>query len=191
MANIFFIHGAWSSRNSFNYFTSRLNYNKTYCFEYDPFKQTIPEIIDEAKKEMPENSIVVGHSLGGLIALSLHDESRCSKIVTLASPFSGIAIEPLVQNFVYSRVPVLKHLSPYSSYISSLKEKEYTKPIWCYITVSGFHPLMTERNDGVVTLQSQKDWTPPDAAIKFLNLNHYEILQSSEVYHLLEGLLEC
>ena len=61
MANIFFIHGAWSSRNSFNYFTSRLNYNKTYCFEYDPFKQTIPEIIDEAKKEMPENKIGRAH----------------------------------------------------------------------------------------------------------------------------------
>lgn len=194
--NVLLIHGAWSNKNSFNYIQELLDHDNlkdTIVYEYNCHKQDIDEIVKNAKKKLSEDNIptiVVGHSMGGLIALALHDHSNCEKIVTLASPLSGIKIDAFFSAFVYKRAPILKELSPFSSFIDFLQNQKYTKPINCLVACKGFNPFMLEPSDGVVTIESQEKWVPQSAVTTHVDASHNEIIQTQTAVNAIKNYLK-
>lgn len=183
--NLLLIHGAWSGTNSFNYISDNVGIaaNEILYFRYNAVKDSLKKIINDGRDFLAEETkdfVVVGHSLGGLIALSLHNMEHCSHIITLASPLSGIKLSPLVQTFTYNRAPILQEISPGSTLIKSLQSKEYKKKIDIIITKVGFNPAILEPSDGVITVETQERWIPQSAVSTYIDCNHYEILQSKQ-----------
>lgn len=193
--NIMFIHGAWSSRHSFNYMSKMVDkYLSSYVkhvifFEHNPIKEDLDHILRRAYKELDKEDIptlVVGHSLGGLIALHITDHLNCFHTVTMSAPFSGVKIEKIFQPFVYSRAPILAEIAPDSEFIKNLHKKKYDKSVNCIITTQGYNPVMLEKTDGVVTIYSQERWVPEPAILTYISNNHHEILQSEQAFNIIK-----
>jgi pimeloyl-ACP methyl ester carboxylesterase len=195
--NLFLIHGAWASRQAFNYLIKKTldegNVGRIHCFEYDCQTEPIGSISVRAHAELRGvlsnglETVVLGHSLGGLIALSLSQYSGVSKAITVASPLAGLKLPRFVQFFVSYHTPILKELVPTSEFMRYLHAKDYSHvPVECIVAAEGYNPMIYERNDGVVTYNSQTKWHPKGAKVTFSYTNHHEVLQSAEVLRAVE-----
>jgi len=93
MKNIVYIHGANSSPRSFKYIQLSLPEHNILNISYSvdtPLLKNANKIKNVIFEEFPEENVsIISHSLGGLIALKLHQYQRIEKIVTMASPFGG------------------------------------------------------------------------------------------------------
>lgn len=192
--NLLLIHGAWSGPNSFNYLSDKLQSaaNRVTYFRYDVLKDNIATVVQQARTFMKADSgktVVVGHSLGGLIALALHDMDQCDQIITMASPLAGIKVPSLFQSFLYSRAPILEQVAPHSRFIRETHKRDYSKKVHCVITRVGFNPAILEPSDGVVTIDSQESWLPSTGTRSHTDCNHYEILQSQAVVPIISAAL--
>jgi pimeloyl-ACP methyl ester carboxylesterase len=171
--NIFAIHGAWSSSLSFTHLESRVRGN-WQMFSYDHSKENIDQIIERANNEITESSIVIGHSLGGIVALNMDSNPLVRGIITLASPLAGLEMN-LLQIYL-SQSNLLGQISSDSKIIRQTKQHEYVKPVIHVIASKGYNPFIFERNDGVLPYKIQTGWT---CGLKVeADANHYEILQS-------------
>jgi len=190
--NIFLIHGAWCTKNSFNHISDSLYASKKYnkyindiiYFEYDNSKKSIKDIISDARDKLykvGKDSIIVGHSMGGLIALSLEPEDYSSKIITIASPLSGLKVPKLTEFFLLFREPALSDIMYHSSFINKLHKISFTKPIFNVIATKGFNPFIFEQSDGVISISSQINWLPNNSKIINIEASHHEILQNEEL----------
>lgn len=189
----FFIHGAWASPASFNYLRDKLRDKyETAAASYDCQKMAVADMIDTTREHMygacrpGDNNIVVGHSLGGLIALSLEDEPLVSRVVTIASPLAGLQMNRLMEFYLSFRSPILGKIAAGSNFISSLHSKKYTKPIDTIVAAKGFNPLLTEPNDGVLTIECQTSWLPPNARLRPIAASHFDILQHTLTHEKLD-----
>lgn len=198
--NLFLIHGAWSTRKSFNYLVKKTlddyNIGKIHCFEYDCQKEPIQNILLRAKSELIQTqsnglrTIVLGHSLGGLFALKLSRKKGIYKTITVASPLSGLRLPGLVQYFVSFHTPIMKHIHPGSKFMRSIHDKDYSACIIdIIVAANGYNPMIYEKNDGVITISSQTEWIPRNASVTFSDNNHHEILQSAELIRAVEKAL--
>jgi len=198
--NLFLIHGAWASRQAFNYLVKKtlddVQVGRIHCFEYDCQSENLNDTVLRAKqhlRQIQENgleTVVVGHSLGGLIGLSMSHKKGISTIITAASPLAGIRLPKPFQYFVSFHTPVLTHLSPKSTFIRKIQGKDYSNnSIDVLVTTTGFLPMLYEKNDGVITIDSQTTWTPKGAKVIYSNTNHHEILQSAELIRSVEKAL--
>lgn len=184
MYNLLVIHGAWATPRSFRFIKQNVNYDKirkVIEFSYDCNVERIDKIVRRVEKilyEEEQETIVVGHSLGGLIALATHDIPQCAKIITLSTPTSGIGIPYLLEII---RVPIIMSVAPHSKFIKALHKALYTKDIVSFISMTGFNPLIFDQSDGVVSVHSQGDWMPASARPIPLDCNHFEILQHEDV----------
>jgi pimeloyl-ACP methyl ester carboxylesterase len=185
MKNVMLIHGAWSSGSGFNHIEQNID-RDVYYFKYDCNKEKLPDIVDRARKELRENTVIVGHSLGGIIALALHDELNCSRIVTLSAPLAGITIHPLWDSFVVARAPILNMIERESYFMKDLRKKKYSKIIHSFITTRGFNPFIIDKSDGIVSIRAQDSWLPPTAFKTYIDCNHFEILQEKEVQYIID-----
>lgn len=186
--NLFLIHGAWASPVGFNHIHKMVNEfspsTKIKDFVYDTNNDKIEEVLARIKFEISELSddandvVVVGHSLGGVLALSTDSLGAVSDIVTLAAPLSGVKFALLVQMYIYA--PLVKAVSQESNYISDMHKKVYNKSYHVLAATRGYNPLLNGPNDGVVTIKSQIEWTPENSTITKLEVNHHEILQAEE-----------
>ena len=172
------IHGAFSSPFVFNYIISNFSEYKWETFSYQHEYKNIDTVIKRLKKylsESKEDVIIIGHSLGGVIGANVLDHPKVKGLITLASPICGIRINFYASNFLLKRTFV-QEISPYSKTIEICKKHldEVDKPIYNFITVTGFSPFMTQENDGVVTLESQIHGS--NKIIK-IPANHHEVLQ--------------
>lgn len=199
--NILFIHGAWCSGASFNYLKSKAldvgtGVGKIHAFQYDCQVETLDRILLRAKKELNDlqknglKTIVVGHSMGGLLALYIsHDNKSVSKTITISAPLSGIKIDnPLLKFYLRYIAPVLIKLQPNSSFIQELHKTNYNnKNIDILVTEGGFNfASLNEPSDGTVSVESQLSWTPRNANIIKINANHHEVLQTPQLVRRLE-----
>jgi pimeloyl-ACP methyl ester carboxylesterase len=176
---IIYIHGAAASSQSFNWIRTRLSrhYARFVSYRLD---EPIPSVIDRVFDMIREPSVLIGHSLGGVIAASCAEHVQVGKLITLCAPFGGIPYAELLA--MWSSDPLFRELRHSSPMLAALRRRPITKPHLAIVGSSGL-PTMTEPNDGVLTVASQ---TALSTDFIILPLNHFEVLLSSEVTDLIE-----
>lgn len=181
------IHGAWSTPLCFGHLAAELDHHvrpnvQLTRSSYFLDSMTLDEIVDSVRLTLDNQQrpvTLVGHSLGGLFALKLHDHPKVKSIVTVSAPLAGIQLNRLAEVFLYWRCPQICKALPQSEWLQDTHYQTYTKPITAIVTDCGFHPAMWRQNDGVITVDSQTDWTPQDSTIIRVGYNHHEVLQST------------
>jgi pimeloyl-ACP methyl ester carboxylesterase len=187
LTEIIGIHGAFSTPHSFNYLKTNLNYDWR-MFDYSSRQNGLDRIIDIFEAEINQPSIIIGHSLGGIIALNLMQNKNVKAVITLASPVNGVKVNPymgwflLKDNFVHE-------ITPYSKIIRQTNEilEDSHKPIFHINSTSGYNPFLIESNDGVITLKSQYHYKNPKFEVP---ANHHEILQHESTVEIISEILK-
>jgi len=155
-------------------------------------------VVERAQTELAKiteknglDTVIVGHSLGGLISLRLSQQSNIKKTITLSAPLSGLKYNIWLASLLSWHAPTLKDISPHSNFISALHKEDYSRnPIEILVTTNGYNPMITEENDGVITVDAQTRWQPTGAKIVNCPINHNEILQSAEALLAIERALQ-
>lgn len=175
---IWFIHGAASSPLSFNWLKTQLRPHEAVDISYDnitPLVDTISYIRTEvAKCDVPP--IIIGHSLGGVIAASVAQVSPVAKIATLGTPFGGSFAASVMRWFMPTQL--MRDISQQSPILASLKNDPPRVPILSFVTDSGLS-VLGERTDGVVTVRSQMALDGPTYIT--VPINHFEVLLEPDV----------
>ena len=182
--NIIAIHGAFSTPTIYNYLKRELSEFDWNFVDYSNITSNINKLITQILHDYENTKKryhVVGHSMGGLMALGLAGKPWVASITTIATPLDGLEIN-LLQNYL-SRSSFLGEISTYSDFLKNIHEKKYTMPIQHIISTQGFNPYIWEPNDGVVTLRSQRGWK--SGATHDVSANHTEIMMTPETVKLL------
>jgi len=200
--NLLLIHGAWSSRNSFNFITNKIkdnfNLNTIQYFEYDCQSENPEEILErciEEYKKLRKNgdeTIIVGHSLGGILALYMSKFRGVSNVITIASPINGVdSLNTFMYYFLVLTAPIFVHLIPKSDFIKGLKEQDYSRvDIDIIVSRSGYNLAMPNKeSDGIISIESQTSWTPEKSKVHNVDSNHHEILMMPRVVSIIKGAL--
>lgn len=169
------IHGAWSSSTSFNYIKSKIKPKDWLCVDYDHRVHSYDDILNMSIGLMDEPYVVIGHSLGGMIALHQSQDILCKGIITLASPLSGLDLN-LIQLYL-SRASLISKIASSSREIKEIHELSYDHvPVLHLVANKGYNPFIYENNDGVLPIKVQTSWSC--GKLVDIPANHYEILQS-------------
>ncbi|MEM4260497.1 MAG: alpha/beta hydrolase [Candidatus Woesearchaeota archaeon] len=187
MKEIWYIHGANCSSISFNRIVDKLPKHKAYFIDYDS-KTSLDEILHYVWEKLPEHREInlIGHSLGGIISILLSHEAKfpeankkilIDKIVTISSPLGG-SIHANLLRYMFPEYKILKGISTKSEFIESLLRLGISVPTLSLVSIAGNLPTVKEKNDGIVTISSQKALKGPTYIE--INANHFEILQSDE-----------
>lgn len=156
---------------SFNHLSSLIKGEWIRC-SYSP-DESLSAIIDRLDQDCTQPAVIIGHSLGGVIALNLHDNPNVLGVVTMASPLAGLQVN-YVTSFL-SRSSLIGDMASNSKIVRRTHGRSYVKPVLHLISTKGFNPFVYEANDGVVPLKSQRDWSCGE--VFDVDANHYEILQ--------------
>lgn len=175
------IHGAWSSSTSFNYLRSQVK-GSWQAIDYDHERDGMWDIIQRADAAISRPCMVIGHSLGGIAALHVHDNPLVVGIVTLASPLAGLELN-LLQIYL-SRSRLITQIASDTHLMRDMKRREYTKPVLHLIASRGFNPFIYEDSDGVLPRKVQTGWHC--GKILPVEANHYEILQHQDTVQQLQ-----
>jgi pimeloyl-ACP methyl ester carboxylesterase len=198
--NLLLIHGAWCSGKSFNYVVKKIlddsKVGKIVKFEYDCQMEKLGAIryrLEKTLEDLADNelkTVVVGHSLGGLLALSVSQYHEVAKTITLAAPLSGLRYNPLLYHYLSYHSPIVKHLAPKSSFLEEVQTSSYgTNPIDVLAAVNGYNPMIYEPNDGVISIETQTKWTPYPSKLYRVDANHNEILMAADTIIAIERAL--
>jgi len=183
MENIWYIHGANETATCFNYVKAKLPNHSMYDIEYDchaPLQDTITKV----NKQLPKDNIsIIGHSLGGVIAVALsqRNKNKINKVVTLASPFGG-SESAYYLKYIFPAYGLFKNVSSTNPYLQSISKTGAVVPTLNIIATTGYNPLSAARNDGVITIDCQRK-LPKAIEIEVLH-NHFEVLLADEVISL-------
>jgi pimeloyl-ACP methyl ester carboxylesterase len=179
------IHGAWSSSTSFNYLKLKTKAKDWHCVDYDHRENVYEDILAMSIGVMREPYVAIGHSLGGMIALHMSQDTLCKGIITLASPLAGLDLN-LIQMYM-SRASLISKIASCSRQVREIHELNYQLPVLHLIANKGYNPFIYENNDGVLPLKVQTGWTCGDVAE--ISANHYEILQSDATAAAVKGFI--
>lgn len=190
MSHICLIHGFNSTSRSFGYIERELPKGKYTLVSYDSH-QPLLQSIAEVKKQFPkdEDVILIGHSLGGVLAtlIAAEKDSRVKKLLTISSPLGGSSTAR-----AFSWLPgsprLLRDISQNSDYIKRIAKMKLDIDTTCIISISGHLNLSIEQNDSVVSIESQM-------ALKFgkkvkINASHFEVLLHPETTSVIKSLLD-
>lgn len=199
-----FVHGAWASKLAFNYLISELEKKLSWgrklnyqYFEYDCQTQsddTILHNVTEACQQLAKTgkTVVVGHSLGGILALHVSKIPNVDAVVSIASPLGGIdGVNIFAQAYLAQKTPIIKSIVPGGKLIRGLRDVDYSSFKWHHIVADrGYSMAMPDtRTDGVVSFTSQTSWTIEPNLVSYLSANHSEILQHPELPVLVNDLI--
>lgn len=182
MQKVIFIHGANCSPTIWNYLAPKIKAKRDFI-HYDtaiPFVKNL-ELIKQNLDKF-KGSVIVAHSMGGLYAAHIVDaigQNNIKAVVTISTPFNGS--EKANQMAIF--FPEYQMLHDVATNAEPVK---HTQDIlaniyipWLQIvSTKGHVPLMSQPNDGVVTINSQEYIKN----IKYLELeyNHFEILMNED-----------
>ena len=183
MIDVYAIHGAFSSPRMFNYLVHRMGRSYRWHFlDYSSMTGGL-DSITASISEQQRPCHVVGHSMGGLIAIDIAHRPWVCSITTISTPLGGIDIS-MMQGYL-SRSSFLIDIASHGNYIRRIKDASVSKPIQHIISGSGFNPFIYEPNDGVVTLRSQQSSTK--GTVHVLDANHIEVMLLPRTVQLLEN----
>lgn len=178
------IHGAFATKNSFNYIKTQMPLDDDIYVQYD-CENNLIETIEQIKKKIEKKSDgepidLIGHSLGGVICVILYHLGlkNIRSIVTMSSPFGGIHNNGLIRFWFPKSIFTEFHnlQMKYSKFL----EKPIQVPYKFFVSTKGSNPLfLGKKNDGVVSLASQI--AIPHAKYVEVETNHYEILMNDSV----------
>ena len=186
---IVYIHGASATEESFNYLRSRLPY-ADYTVKYDSangFQNNLDEMLEQLKDK--KDIFFVAHSLGGIYALHLSEKipNQIIGAVTLSTPYGGSETADYVKYFLpFSRL--LRDIGPSSWPIRQADNILIKHPWTNVVTVKGSSPWMTQPNDCVVTIKSQKQHKENMELVE-IDYNHYEVVLSERVVSIIKDRL--
>lgn len=176
---IVYLHGLNSSSKIFNHIYSQLPEHDATFIDYETFK-SVEESYSfiTSRLDQDESFSIIGHSLGGLIAYLIHSRDNgfsVDKLVTISSPFTGSEHARLLK-WMYPGYKVLSDLSPKSNIIKEINQPPIKRTrMLSLISVNGSIPLISEENDGIVTVKSQR--ASPSKKQVDIKANHFEIVQ--------------
>ena len=176
MKRIIWIHGLSSTSKIFNYLRLSLPKHKAILIDYDSHR-SIENVIEEIVINVPpdEPFSLVCHSLGGIYGklIASRYEVNIENIVTISTPFGGSDTADTIKWF-YPSMKIFKDIGSNSSILREAREQSDV-PHTALISITGNLPIISELNDGIVTINSQK----AVQADKFIEIpsNHFEILQ--------------
>ena len=177
---IWFIHGAASSPLSFNWLKANLRPHEAVDVVYDNYTPLI-ETIDFLRMEVAkciQPPMIVGHSLGGVIAASVAQTTPVDKIATLGTPFGGSFAASVMRWFMPSQL--MRDIAQQSPILTGLQRNPPTVPMLSFVTDSNLL-VLGARTDGVVTVRSQTALNGPNYIT--VPINHFEVLLSPAVSH--------
>jgi esterase/lipase len=185
---IWYLHGAYATSKSFNWLTDQLPEHEAVFHEYEtrsPIERVVNHLVTLASvAEEPVD--IIGHSLGGVIALAVAQRSNnIRRIATMSAPFGGSKAATTLRWF--SPKSILDDIHPNSSFIRSVQHNMdcLRSPTISIVTEGASNPMMMEANDGVVTVNSQM--ALPNIHYVMRNVNHFEVLLDETVKQTIEG----
>ena len=188
MKTVAYIHGLNSSHHSFSYLIQSLPEHKHVLIDYKSHN-SLSDSIEQVRKQLPTGELIlVGHSLGGVIAtlLAAEDPDRIKRLVTISSPFNGSRAAWTLRWIPWS-LPVLSDIIPRGEYAKKVCSLKLSIPTLSIISTGGHLPTSPEPNDSVVSVSSQK-------ALKFgrkveIKANHFEVLMHERTAKLLNDFI--
>ena len=180
---VVFIHGLGASPTSFAHLA--LHAPGCVLARYDSH-MPIKTSIEQVRHQLPqEENILIGHSLGGIIAVHLAYTMPVSHVVTMSSPLGGSKPARWLK-WVMFGMGVFSDLTPESALIHQLQTPPPCPVLSLTSTSGGMPTLFGEENDGTVTLSSQR--ALPYAAHRDICANHMEILLHPDTVNLVKSL---
>lgn len=184
---IVYIHGASATGDSFNYIREKIGTKKDLVINYDSrngFEKNLANIKDVLDKE--DKLFFIAHSLGGIYALHLADlyKDKVLGAVTLSTPYGGAEIADVAKYFLpYSRL--LKDIGPNSWAMKHTRVIQKLNNWTNIVTTKGDAPWVPGKNDGVVTIASQK-YRGDIMELIEVDYNHYEVVLNEQVVKLIQ-----
>lgn len=183
------VHGAFSSQHAFDFLTNELDdVAEFYPFEYNwnASHRSIADQLVEHVNNIDNDVTIIGHSLGGNIAVLATRSSKVARVVTISSPFGGSRAANFLKN-INPNAAVLHHISTTSSDVQELKKFTPTVPVYSLVTSRDVGLFQYEPSDGVVTVASQTALQYP----RYFNLKfgHAEVLRAKETTELIKHIL--
>lgn len=179
------IHGAFSTPTIFNYARYKIKNYDWVMFDYSNDINDFRQVCDRAIDTISEPCHVIGHSMGGMIALYLAGHYHVKSITTIASPLDGLDVS-MAQQYL-SRSSFIRELSRNGRFVMDLQRANYPMPVQHIITTKGFNPYMFDENDGVVSLKAQRGWSA--GTVHEIPANHAEIMQHDDCIKLLKDFI--
>lgn len=180
------IHGAFSTPNAFNYIT--LNSKHVWKFvDYSDKKIGIEDIIDELNKKINQDTIIVGHSLGGVMGCMLLENKHVKGVITIASPLGGIYINRFIA--VYMAKNFVSEMKQNGKIVKRVQEviDSTDKQVYNIVTSKGYNPFLVNPNDGVIEISSQV--MSPHQKV-YIPAGHNEVMTTPELVRTLDICLE-
>ncbi len=177
---ICWIHGAFSTSRSFNYlkdFVSEPSLDYSYSVR-KPLTQNLDELCDLL--EANPCRALIGHSLGGVLAILAKRRLGIEKVITLASPLGGTNVAllaPVTQ--------LLVDLHPYGETVKEMSRHTYDDSLLSIIATGNDDIPLS--GDGVVSLASQRRLCGNQTVE--IAVNHFEILLDDTVGKLISDYL--
>jgi len=188
MAKIYYIHGLNQTHLSFAFMAPEVGGEYLYV-NYNSH-QHLADSVKEVAKQLPaqEEVVLVGHSLGGVIALLIaHARTHSvNKVVTVSSPLGG-SKAAAVARWVVTGVQVLGDITPTSTFMKLLETPNEPCPVLSIISTSG-SILNTEPNDGIVTVASQR--ALPYGKKVEIRANHFEVLMHEKTFEVVRKFVQ-
>lgn len=186
MRTITYIHGAGASPRSFAWLQERLPEHRATFVTYSvsDTMSTVVERVLDLVTSCGERQILVGHSMGGLIAAACSHHTLVSRVATLSAPFGGLHMAGLAS--LFSSAPMLRDLARYSAGMIRLRAEGVGCPALSVVGTAGL-PFIREPNDGAVTVASQR--ALPGPRYVETPLNHFEVLLDQAVADLIRDFI--
>jgi pimeloyl-ACP methyl ester carboxylesterase len=202
---IIYVHGALSTRNSWNYIRQKLSdkldgveekpaeefikYNLNHELSAEIVEKMVEKITSLIDKQGFNKLVLIGHSFGGVLSVAavrelmdyLTEKKIKPKIITLSAPFGGSEIAAVLRIMKPGSM-FFKNVGHHGEFVQAFRKLKLPCKTHAFITTEGGADWMPQANDGVVTVSSQLFFeNDPLITIQEAKVNHFEILLSDLV----------